>query len=81
MRRLIAAALALAVPGPPSGSSLAEAPSRYARLDGHRVHYKMVGSGQETLIFVHGWTCDIEPDLGGLPRVAVLRRALRSSAA
>lgn len=30
---------------------------------------------------LHGWTCDIEPDLGGLPRVAVLRRALRSSAA
>jgi release factor glutamine methyltransferase len=30
---------------------------------------------------LRGWTCEVEPDLGGLPRVAVLRRALPSSAA
>ena len=24
---------------------------------------------------LRGWSCDLEPDLGGLPRVAVLRRA------
>jgi release factor glutamine methyltransferase len=26
---------------------------------------------------LRGWSCDLEPDLGGLPRVAVLRRSPR----
>jgi pimeloyl-ACP methyl ester carboxylesterase len=29
-----------------------------ARLDGMRVRYQNSGSGQEALIFVHGWACD-----------------------
>lgn len=37
----------------------AEAPSRYATLDGHRVHYKSYGQGREALVFIHGWTCDL----------------------
>ena len=24
-----------------------------------------------------GWSCEIEPDLGGLPRVAIVRRPAR----
>ena len=37
----------------------AEAPSRYAKLDGHRVHYKSYGKGKEALVFIHGWACDL----------------------
>ncbi|HSS45176.1 MAG TPA: alpha/beta hydrolase [Thermoanaerobaculia bacterium] len=40
--------------------SLAEAPSHFATLDGWRIHYKSLGHGRQTLIFLHGWTCDLE---------------------
>jgi len=40
--------------------SLAQAPSHFAILDGWRIHYKSLGRGTQTLIFLHGWTCDLE---------------------
>jgi pimeloyl-ACP methyl ester carboxylesterase len=55
MSALLAAALALATAAP----SLLDAPSRYATLDGSRVHYKVLGTGPRTLVFVHGWTCSL----------------------
>lgn len=36
-----------------------EGESRYAKLDGHRVHYENHGKGREALVFVHGWTCNL----------------------
>lgn len=36
-----------------------EGESRYAKLDGHRVHYENHGMGREALVFVHGWTCNL----------------------
>jgi pimeloyl-ACP methyl ester carboxylesterase len=33
--------------------------SRYAKLDGQRVHYENHGKGREALVFVHGWTCTL----------------------
>ncbi|MEP6993422.1 MAG: alpha/beta hydrolase [Acidobacteriota bacterium] len=59
MARLLAAALALLLSGPTPPASLSDAPSRFAILDGNRIHYKVVGSGARTLVFVHGWTCDM----------------------
>ena len=38
---------------------LGEAPSRFATLDGFRVHYKSYGTGIDALVFVHGWTCNM----------------------
>lgn len=43
-----------------SEKSLDTAASHYAMLDGSRVHYKSVGKGDRALIFVHGWTCDMD---------------------
>lgn len=37
----------------------ASAESRYAKLDGHRVHYKSLGSGAEAVVLVHGWASDM----------------------
>ncbi len=37
----------------------ADPPSRYATLDGHKVHYRSVGSGSPAVVFIHGWTCDM----------------------
>lgn len=32
--------------------------SRFAKLDSYRIHYNNYGSGKETIVFVHGWTCN-----------------------
>jgi pimeloyl-ACP methyl ester carboxylesterase len=45
--------------GEPSGT-LVSAPSRFATHDGRRVHYKSLGRGRSALVFVHGWTCNLE---------------------
>ena len=37
----------------------ADAPSRFASVDGIRIHYESYGEGNEALVFVHGWTCDL----------------------
>lgn len=38
---------------------LADAPSRVAAMGDLRIHYKDLGAGRETLVFVHGWCCDM----------------------
>ena len=35
------------------------APSRYAKTDGMKVHYKSLGKGETALVLVHGWTADL----------------------
>jgi len=32
--------------------------SRFAQLDGMRVHYQNYGQGREALVLIHGWTCN-----------------------
>ena len=32
--------------------------SKFVRVEGHRVHYRRAGDGDETLVFLHGWACD-----------------------
>ena len=34
--------------------------SRFAALDGNRVHYVDHGKGKQALVFVHGWTCNVD---------------------
>jgi pimeloyl-ACP methyl ester carboxylesterase len=56
----IVLALVLARPGGAlAQSTLDTAPSRFAAVDGIRVHYKSIGRGDSALVFVHGWTCDM----------------------
>jgi pimeloyl-ACP methyl ester carboxylesterase len=38
---------------------LPPAPSRFADLGGLRVHYKSYGLGRRALVFVHGWSCNM----------------------
>src|SRR5260370_36256826 len=38
---------------------LDKAPSQFAKLDDIRVHYKSLGTGDTALVFVHGWTCNM----------------------
>src|SRR5882762_2650442 len=52
--------------------------SRFAKLDGARIHYQSYGKGREALVLVHGWTCSIEywrdliPDLSKRSRVIAI---------
>lgn len=61
-----------------AANTLDSAPSRFARVDGIRVHYKNVGTGETALVFVHGWTCDLTfwrdqvPDFAGKTRVVLV---------
>jgi pimeloyl-ACP methyl ester carboxylesterase len=57
---------------------LMDAPSRFAKLDKLRVHYKSLGTGKTALVLVHGWSCDMSfwseqvPALAGKVRVVVI---------
>jgi pimeloyl-ACP methyl ester carboxylesterase len=50
----------------------------FAKLEGMRVHYRSHGKGDEALVFVHGWTCDLSfwrlqvPAFEGKTRVVAL---------
>src|SRR6185503_10469193 len=53
----------------------AKAESRFANLDGARVHYVNYGKGNEALVLIHGWTMNLDnwrdqiPDLTKRSRV------------
>lgn len=34
-------------------------PDRFARLDALRVHYRSYGDGKNAIVFIHGWTCNL----------------------
>ncbi len=46
---------------PGSPDPLDAAPSRFATLDGAKVHFKSVGdpAAKTAVVFVHGWSCDL----------------------
>lgn len=56
---LLAPVLTLAMATPALADAVTAASSRFAALDGLKVHYKSLGEGTQALVFVHGWTCDI----------------------
>ena len=36
-----------------------KADSKYAKLDGARIHYQNYGKGKEAIVLVHGWGCNL----------------------
>ena len=44
----------------PSPNPLANAKSRFARLDTNRIHYVTLGAGKDALVIVHGWGARID---------------------
>jgi pimeloyl-ACP methyl ester carboxylesterase len=42
----------------PVAASASDTHSRFATLDGSRIHYLSYGEGREAAVFIHGWTCD-----------------------
>lgn len=41
--------------------------AKFAKLDGMRVHYQSSGEGTEALVFVHGWSCNLDFWKANLP--------------
>ena len=39
--------------------SLHDLNSNYVKVDDVNVHYKVFGNGENKLVFIHGWGCDI----------------------
>lgn len=56
--------------------SMPAAKSRFAMLDTQRVHYKSYGKGERALVFVHGWTCDMNVWQQQLPAFAAGARLI-----
>src|SRR5258706_7435415 len=52
--------LLLAATAGAQGSKQSPAESRYASLDGARIHYESYGKGREALVLIHGWSCSID---------------------
>jgi pimeloyl-ACP methyl ester carboxylesterase len=50
-----------------SADALDAAASRFAALDGAKVHYKSLGEGKAAVVFVHGWSCDLTAWRGQVP--------------
>ncbi len=52
--------------------------SRYANLDGARLHYQNYGKGRDAVVLIHGWTCNLDywrdqvPDFAKRNRVIAL---------
>lgn len=40
-------------------ASIEELPSRFARMDSVNIHYREYGSGENAVVFVHGFGCDM----------------------
>jgi pimeloyl-ACP methyl ester carboxylesterase len=61
---LLVLTLAVALVAAPAVSarkpSAADGKSRYAKLDGARVHYQSYGKGREALVLIHGWSCNLD---------------------
>src|SRR5215470_17844747 len=41
------------------GSALDRVPSRFARYQNIKIHYKNLGVGRSAVVFVHGWASDL----------------------
>src|SRR5829696_4602048 len=43
-----------------AGAAAFDGESKYAKLDGARIHYKSYGKGSDALVLVHGWGCNMD---------------------
>jgi pimeloyl-ACP methyl ester carboxylesterase len=50
--------------------------SRFAKLDGARVHYVNYGKGSEALVLIHGWTCNADNWRDQIPDFAKRNRVI-----
>lgn len=77
MRWVLFATLLLLV-AMPAAVSAKDGESKFATLNGAKVHYQSYGKGSEAFVLIHGWTCNLGhwryqvPDLSKRARVIVV---------
>jgi len=61
IRQIVISLFAAAVFSSTASSQAKETPSqdRFAKLDAMRVHYQNYGEGKEAIVFIHGWSCNL----------------------
>jgi pimeloyl-ACP methyl ester carboxylesterase len=61
IRRIVIALFATSVLSGAALSQAKETPpqDRFAKLDTMRVHYQSYGDGNEAVVFIHGWSCNL----------------------
>lgn len=62
-----------------TASSLAQIPkaqSRFATLDGVKVHYDNYGGGNQAIVLIHGWTCDATFWQANIPALTAAMRVI-----
>ena len=61
IRRIVIALFATSVLSGAALSQTKETPpqDRFAKLDTMRVHYQNYGEGKEAVVFIHGWSCNL----------------------
>ena len=50
--------------------------SKYAKLDGARIHYKSYGKGRDALVLIHGWGGNIDSWRDQIPELAKRNRVM-----
>jgi len=77
-RGLVASLLAVAFlfTAPSHQAKEAQPQDRFAKLDAMRVHYQNYGQGTDALVFVHGWTCNLNFWKTNAPALAKQTRVL-----
>ncbi len=58
----------------PENSSRAE--SQFTKLDGAKIHYVNYGKGDDALVLIHGWTCNIDNWRDQIPDLAKRNRVI-----
>lgn len=50
--------------------------SQYAKLDGVKIHYKSYGKGKDAVVFIHGWTCNLDNWRDQIPEFSKRNRVI-----
>jgi pimeloyl-ACP methyl ester carboxylesterase len=76
--RMVISLFAAAVLSSTALSQAKETPSRdhFVKLDAMRVHYQNYGEGKEAIVFIHGWTCNLNFWKANIPAFAKQSRVI-----
>jgi pimeloyl-ACP methyl ester carboxylesterase len=66
----------MAVAGAVAQTAAPKAQSRFATLDGVKVHYDNYGGGKQAIVLIHGWTCDATFWQANIPALAAAMRVI-----
>ncbi|HKQ76858.1 MAG TPA: alpha/beta hydrolase [Blastocatellia bacterium] len=78
IRQIVISLIASSVLSSTALSQAKETPSqdRFVKLDAMRVHYQNYGEGKEAIVFIHGWSCNLNFWKANIPAFAKQSRVI-----